>query len=111
MTEVDEYTEEYAVVFSCYGQDAYDRARQLRDGIYGLTARELLRSNRIHPKTGIPAVVQTHEIINTQWVKRCDLTVTFYSYIRIERENTVGNIEEVSITFKAGNKTFPPPGN
>ena len=100
LTEIDEYTEEYAVIFSFYGQDSYDRARSLRDGMYGVAVKEFLRGKDIYPKTGIPPIVVTHEVINTQWVKRCDLTVTFYSYVRIEREDAVGSIEEVRVSLK-----------
>jgi len=100
MTEVDEYTEEYAVIFSFYGNDAHDRARKLRDAIYGVAVKEFLWRKHIHPKPGIPEIAQTHEILNTLWVKRCDITITFYAYIRIERERAVLNIEEATITFK-----------
>jgi hypothetical protein len=100
MTEVDEYTEEYAVIFSLYGEDAYDRARTLRDGIYGLAVKEFLWGKYIHPKMGIPALIQTHETINNIWVKRCDLNVVFYAKVRIEREKAVKNIEEVNVTIK-----------
>ena len=100
MTEVDEYTEEYAVIFSLYGPDAYDRARTLREGIYGVAVKEFLWGKHIHPKMGIPAIVQTHEPINTYWVKRCDLNVVFYAKVRIEREKAVKNIEKVNVTIK-----------
>jgi hypothetical protein len=100
MTEVDEYTEQYAVNFSLYGQDAYDRARTLRDGVYGVAVKEFLWGTHIHQKVGLPALVQTHELINTIWVKRCDVNVVFYAKVRIERENAVKNIESVSIEFK-----------
>ena len=107
MTEVDEYTEEYAVIFSFYGQDAYDRVRLLRDRMYGVAVKEFLWGKHIHPKMEIPQIVQAHEIFNTQWVKRCDVTVTFYAYTRIERESEIGNIDKVNITFKTNTKTFP----
>jgi hypothetical protein len=100
MTEVDEYTEEYAVIFSLYGQDSYDRARALRDGIYGVAVKEFLWGKHIHPKVGLPALVQTHEIINTLWVNRCDVNVVFYAKVRIEREQAILNIEHVNVTFK-----------
>jgi hypothetical protein len=109
LTEVDDYTEEYAVIFSFYGHDAYDRARLLRDGIYGVAAKVFLWRKHIHPKTVIPPIVQTHEVVNAQWVARCDVTVTFYAHIRIERENELGSIEKVGITFKTPKKTVPYP--
>lgn len=106
MTEVDEYTEEYAVIFSCYGQDSYDRARLIRDGLYGNAVKRILGEKHIHLKPGIPPLVQTHELMNTQWVKRCDVTVMFYAYVCIERENVVQPIEQVSITIKISDKSL-----
>jgi hypothetical protein len=100
MTEVDNYTEQYAVIFSLYGSDAYDRARKLRDEIYGSAVKEFLWRKHIYPRVGIPEIIQTHEILNTFWVKRCDVTVIFYAHVRIVRENAVKNIETVEITFE-----------
>jgi hypothetical protein len=100
MTEVDEYTEEYAVTFSFYGSDAYDRARALRDGVYGVAVKEFLWGKHVYPKMGIPQLVQAHDVINTFWVKRVDVTVTFYAFVRIERENAIKDIEQVSVAFK-----------
>lgn len=107
MTEVDEYTEEYAVIFSCYGADAFDWARLIRDGLYGNIVKRFLGTEKLYLKAGIPPIVPAREIINTQWVMRCDVTATFYSYVRIERENTMPPIEHVNITFKIQNKSFP----
>ena len=107
MTEADEYTEEYAVIFSCYGPDSYDRARLIRDGLYGIAVKNLLGAEKIYLKAGLPPLVQTHEIVNTQWVKRCDVTATFYAYVRIERENAVQPIEHVTITLQTPSKSFP----
>lgn len=105
MDEVDEYTEEYAVTFSLYSGDSYDRARALRDGIYGAAVKELLWGKHIHPKMGIPPLVQTHENMNTIWVKRCDIIVTFYAKVRVERESAVKNIEHVNINIQKGKFT------
>ena len=106
MTEADDYTEVYSVIFSFYGQDAYDRARKLRDGIYGVAVKEFLWGKHIHPKTEIPQLAQTHEIINTIWVKRCDVSATFYAHVRIERENAIRNIENVRLTIITPTKTL-----
>ncbi len=106
MTEVDEYTEEYAVIFSCYGPDGYDRARTIRDGLFTLEIKRLLGARRVHFKVAVPPLAQTYEIMNTQWVKRCDLTATFYAYVRTERENAVQPIEQVNITIGTPNKSL-----
>lgn len=106
MTEVDEYTEEYAVIFSCYGQDSHDRARLIRDGLFGMEVKRMLGAQRVHFKPTVPPIVQTHETMSTQWVKRCDVAATFYAYVCIERKNVVQPIEQVSITLKLPNKTL-----
>ena len=100
MIEVDEYTEVYSVIFSFYGGDAYDKARKLRDGIFGVAVKEFLQGKHIYPKTAIPPIIQTHEVLNTMWIKRCDITVMFYAFVRIERETSIFNIEQVNINLK-----------
>ncbi len=99
LTEVDEYTEEYSVIFSCYGTDSYDKARKIRDGLYGEKSKKLLRGYKIYLVVGSPQLIPARELIDTRWVERCDLTATFYSTVRVERANTVGRIDEVNIKF------------
>ncbi len=92
LTEVDEYTEEYSVIFSCYGTDSYDKARKIRDGLYREKSKKYLRGYKIFLVVGSPQLIPAREIIDTRWVERCDLTAEFYSSVRVERENTVGRI-------------------
>lgn len=99
LTEVDEYTEEYSVIFSCYGTDAHDKARKIRDGLYGEKSRKFLRGYKIYFVVGSPQLIPAREIIDTRWVERCDLTAAFYSTVRVERADTVGRIDEVNISF------------
>lgn len=99
LTEVDEYTEEYSVIFSCYGTDSYDKARKIRDGLYGEKSKKFLCDYKIYFVVGSPQLISAREIIDTRWVERCDLTATFYSTVHVEREDTVGSIDEVNIKF------------
>lgn len=99
LTEVDEYTEEYSVIFSCYGTDSYDKARKIRDGLYGEKSKKFLCGYKIYFVVGSPQLISAREIIDTRWVERCDLTATFYSTVHVEREDTVGSIDEVNIKF------------
>jgi len=111
LTEVDEYTEEYAVIVSCYGNGdannpfatnqmtAYDMARMLRDGLYSPAAKQILNAQKIYFVVGSPQLIMTRELIDTAWVKRCDFTANFYSYARRERPGTVGYISGVSFQF------------
>lgn len=99
LTEVDEYTEEYSVIFSCYGADAHNKARKIRDGLYGEKSKKLLRGYRIYFVVGSHQLISAREIIDTRWVERCDFTAIFYSTVRVERADTVGPIDEVNIKF------------
>jgi len=100
LTEVDEYTEEYSVIFSCYGDVAYEFARTVRDGLYSAKAKRLFHPQKVHLVPGIPPLIQTREIINTSWVRRCDFTAVFYTYARAERPDTMDWYEQVDISLK-----------
>jgi hypothetical protein len=97
LTEIDEYTEEYAVIFSCYGGDAYERARRVRDGLYSDAVKRMLHAQEVHFVVGSPQLIQTREVINAAWVRRCDFTAMFYAYTRVERTNAVDWFEGVDI--------------
>ncbi len=99
LTEVDEYTEEYAVSFSCYGTDAFENARKLRDDLYSENSRKYFRQYKLHFKVGSPQLVPTRELIDTVWVNRCDFTAVFYTSVRIEKAGAVGWYEGVEINF------------
>ena len=70
LTEVDEYTEEYAVIFSCYGDAAYEFGRTIRDGLYGAAAKRLFHPHKFHLVPGTPQLIQTREVLNSNWVNR-----------------------------------------
>jgi len=109
LTEVDEYTEEYAVTFSCYGEASYEQARQLRDGLYGEAAKRLFHGRNVHFVVGSPQLIQARDVVNTSWVRRCDFTAVFYAYVRMERPNAVNWIESIDIRLKTSNGTLEPP--
>lgn len=100
LTEADEYTEEYAVIFSCYGKDAFEYARKIRDSLYGEVNRKHLKKNKIYFKAGSAQLIPAREIFETQWVNRCDVTVEFYATTRVERADTVGWVESVEVNLK-----------
>jgi hypothetical protein len=97
LTEVDEYTEEYAAIFSCYGKAAYEFGRSIRDGLYGAAAKRLFHKQKFHLVPGTPQLIQTRELFNSNWVNRCDFTAVFYSYARIERPNAMDWYERVNV--------------
>lgn len=99
LTEIDDYTEEYSVNFSCYGEKAYENARAIRDWLYGDKSKSMFLENKIYFVAGSPQLVPTREVIDTIWVKRCDLTVNFYVEVHVERPDEVGWIENVEVKF------------
>lgn len=99
LTEVDEYTEEYSAAFSCYGDDSYEMARKIRDGLYGEKCKSFLRGYKIYFVVGSSRIIPTRELINTRWVDRYDLTAEFYSSVRVERADAVGRIDKVTVNL------------
>lgn len=97
LTEVDEYTEEYAVIFSCYGNAAYEYARKIRDSLYGEVSRKYLKKHKIYFKVGSAQLTPARELFETRWVNRCDVTVEFYATARVERAGAVGWVDRVEI--------------
>ncbi|MFV0240195.1 MAG: LIC_12616 family protein [Lacrimispora sphenoides] len=104
LAEVDEYTEEYAVIVSCYGDESHELSRKIRDGLYGEAAKRLFHSKKFHFVVGTPQLIQTRDIVNSSWVRRCDFTANFYAYVRVERPNSVNWIENVNIQLKTSNE-------
>lgn len=99
LTEVDEYTEEYAVTFSCYGKEADIYPRKIRDYLYSENSRNFLNQHGVKFKVGSQKLISAREVIETTWVSRCDLTVEFYSAVRTERPDAVDWVENVEIRF------------
>lgn len=99
LTEVDEYTEEYSVLFSCYGSDAYDKARKIRDGLYSNICKDYLHQLGLHYVVHSAQLVPAREYIETRWVNRCDLTANFYSAARIERAGAVDYVDKVNVNL------------
>lgn len=100
LVEVDEYTEEYSVAFSCYGTEAAENARKLRDSLYSEKNKEYFSRYNLHFTVGSTQLAAAREIIDTIWVTRCDFTVMFYAYVRVERADAVDWYENVDIKFK-----------
>lgn len=100
LTEVDEYTEEYAVMFSCYGKAAFENARKLRDYMYSEESKKHFRQYKTYFKVGSQQIIPARELIDTKWVNRCDFTAEFYTTVRIERADAIGWVESVEVSLK-----------
>ena len=94
--EVDEHTDIHTVLFANYGPNAYECARDIRDGFKRERIREYLKRHHFFVVPPIPAIKRVPELVNGQWWNRVDVTVTFNEYVR--REEAIKSIESVTVT-------------
>ncbi len=94
--EVDEHTDIHTVLFANYGPNAYERARDIRDGFKRERIREYLKKYHFFVVPPIPVIKRVPELVNGQWWNRVDVTVTFNEYVR--REEPIKSIESVTVT-------------
>ena len=73
--------EELEILASFYGPNCQDFASQLRDGVYLGQNRENLLINDMG-LVGVGEIQAVPELINQQWVNRCDVKVTIRRQIR-----------------------------
>ena len=94
--EVDEHTDIHTVLFANYGPNAYEYARDIRDGFKRERIREYLKRHHFFVVPPIAAIKRVPELINGQWWNRVDVTVIFNEYVR--REEAIKSIESVTVT-------------
>lgn len=99
---IDEHTDVHYLMFVNYGPNAYEFARDLRDGLNRESIKELFKKNNFFPVPDFPAIKRVPELINGQWWNRVDFTAVFYEYVR--REETIKTIENVNIEATAVSK-------
>lgn len=97
--EVDEHTDIHTVLFANYGPNAYERARDIRDGFKRERIREYLKRHHFFVVPPIAAIKRVPELVNGQWWNRVDVTVVFNEYVR--REEAIKSIESVTVTAMA----------
>lgn len=97
--EVDEHTDIHTVLFANYGPNAYECARDIRDGFKRERIREYLKKHHFFVVPPITAIRRVPELINGQWWNRVDVTVVFNEYVR--REEPIQSIESVTVTAMA----------
>ena len=96
LIEVDEHTDIHTVLFANYGPNAYEYARDIRDGFKRERIREYLKRHHFFVVPPIAAIKRVPELINGQWWNRVDVTVIFNEYVR--REEAIKSIESVTVT-------------
>lgn len=97
--EVDEHTDIHMVLFANYGPNAYECARDIRDGFKRERIREYLKGHHFFVVPPIAAIRRVPELINGQWWNRVDVTIVFNEYVR--REEPIQSIESVTVTAMA----------
>jgi len=100
---IDEHTDVHNLLFVNYGPNAYDCARMIRNKIFQSDVRRLLRQNRFHLVTDIPAPRRVPELVNSEWWNRVDVNITFNQFVRLESEATT--IERVRFTTSFTNNS------
>ena len=102
LIRVDEHTDIHSVMFANYGPNAYESARDIRDGLNLPDINEYFRKNNFYLVPDLPALQRVPELVNGQWWNRVDFTAVFYEYVR--RESKVKTIEHVNIKATAISK-------
>lgn len=103
MTAIDEHTDVHNVLFINYGNNAYDCARKLRNGLYTDSTRRFLRLNKFAMITSVPAIRRVPELVNANWINRVDVLATFNQFVRLTSK--IGTIDQIGITTIPG--TWP----
>ena len=98
LTLIEEHTDVHEVTFCNYGENAYECARKIRDGLFDLEIRRFLKQNHFALVTDVPAMRRVPEYFNSQWWNRCDVTVVFNEFVRLENE--VKTIESINVQVK-----------
>lgn len=92
-TSTSQRHEDFALMASFYGPGCRGLAAVLRDGLYIDQNRETLRANGI-ALVDIGAITAVPDLVNNQWINRCDVTVNFRR--RVDRTYAVLNILSAS---------------
>lgn len=98
LMQVMEFTEQYAVTFSYYGADSFDKARKIVAGLHGEENKAFLHSYDIH-LLNCGNIVPARELIDTSWVSRSDFTAVFTTAARFEKPDAVNGVTEVAINL------------
>ena len=102
LVEIEEYIEVHHINFSNYGPNAYECARDIRDGLFSHEIRRFLREHNISLIPDVSAMVRVPELIQSEWWNRVDISARFNEFVRRECEMPV--IENISINVKNVNK-------
>lgn len=95
LIQVEEHTDVHHVLFANYGPNAYECARDIRDGLFREDVRRYLKQNNFSLVTDVPSILRIPELVNGEWWNRVDCSAVFNEYVR--RETPINAIEEINI--------------
>ena len=104
LVQLEEHTDVHEVLFVNYGPNAYETARNIRNGLYRNDIRVLMQRNHFSLVTDVPAPRRVPELMDGAWWNRVDLSAVFNELVRKEYEaGTLESIRfDVSFTNRVG---------
>jgi len=102
LTEQWNYTNAWAIHFTFYGPNSYDRARAVRSAFYQDYFTAQFALSQLFPVSDYPTLVRVPEEINGQWIERVDFDVECYEFVTetINRQTVLS--EEVILQNSTG---------
>jgi hypothetical protein len=107
LTEQWNYTNAWAVHFTLYGPNSYDRARAIRSAFYQDYFTNLLAQSNLFPVSDFPEPIRVpEENGNGQWFERVDMEFEVYEFVTetIARQTVVS--EEVILETDTSGTTL-----
>jgi hypothetical protein len=86
MIRLDEHTNVHNMIFANYGPNAYECARNIRNGLFRDEIRIMLKKNHFALITDIPAPRRVPELFEGEWWNRVDINAHFNEFERLESE-------------------------
>ena len=93
---VDTHTDVHQLMFANYGPNAYECARDIRDGLFLQDIRRKLHRNNFALVTDCSAVRRVPELWEGSWWNRVDFTAVFNELVR--RESKMLTYEKIPFT-------------
>ena len=96
----DTHTDVHQFTFANYGPNAYECARDIRDGLFRQDIKRMLHSNNFALVTDCPAPKRVPEFWDGKWWNRVDFTAVFNELVR--RESEMLTFEQFRFTVAGG---------
>lgn len=94
LTQVTTYTRVWRVMWTFYGPNSFDRARQLRSGLFLQAPHDSLALSNLYLVTDVSAMQRVPELFEQQWWERVDFSCQFNEAVtEIPIVNAVKSVE------------------